>query len=113
MWRTDHDLGWIQGWPGLTAFQRVQAVAVHVATLSAFSTPGHYNDPDYLLTGIKRYCLGPYTPMSDCPAWFDDPMTIEQEREQLRLWKRLDCPLILSVDIGQLSNEELSLILAD
>ena len=39
-------------------------------------------------------------------------MTIEQEREQLRLWKRLHCPLILSVDIGQLSNEELSLILA-
>src|SRR5450755_397722 len=34
MWRTDHDLGWIQGWPAMTAFQRVQAVAAHVATLS-------------------------------------------------------------------------------
>jgi alpha-galactosidase len=113
MWRTDHDLGWIQGWPpGMTAFQRVQAVAAHVASLSAFSSPGHYNDPDYLLLGIKRYCLGPSIPLTDCPAWSDDPMTIEQEREQLRLWKHLNCPLILSVDIGQLSTEELSLIRA-
>jgi hypothetical protein len=112
MWRTDHDLGWIQGWPGLTSFQRVQAVAAHVARLSAFSSPGHYNDPDYLLIGIKRYCLGPFIPMSDCPAWFDDPMTLEQEQEQLRLWESLDCPLILSVDIGQLSTEELSLLRA-
>ena len=113
MWRTDHDLGWIQGWPnGMTAFHRVQAVAAHVATLSVFSSPGHYNDPDYLLTGIKRYCLGPYIPLSDCPAWSDDPMTIQQEREQLRLWKGLNCPLILSVDIGQLSPEEIALIRA-
>lgn len=110
MWRTDHDLGWIQGWPAMTAFQRVQAVATHVATLTSFASPGHYNDPDYLLTGIKRYCLGPYTPMSDCPAWFDDPMTIEEEREQLKLWQELDCPLILSVDIGQLSTEEIALL---
>jgi len=110
MWRTDHDLGWIQGWPPMTAFERVQAVAAHVATLTAFSSPGHYNDPDYLLTGIKRYCLGPYVPLNDCPAWFDDPMTIEQEREQVRLWKKLNCPLIVSVDIGTLSGEEIGLL---
>jgi alpha-galactosidase len=110
MWRTDHDLGWIQGWPAMTAFERVQAVAAHVATLSMFSSPGHYNDPDYLLTGIKRYCLGPYTTMSDCPAWFDDPMTIDEERQQLDLWKKMSCPLILSVDIGELSAEEILLL---
>jgi alpha-galactosidase len=110
MWRTDRDLGWIQGWPGMMAFERIRAVAAHVARLSVFSSPGHYNDPDYLLIGIKRYCLGPYIPMRDCPAWFDDALTIAQEREQLRLWKALDCPLILSVDLAQLSTEEISLL---
>lgn len=111
MWRTDHDLGWIQGWPsGMTAFQRVEAVAEHVSTLSAFASQGHYNDPDYLLIGIKKYCLGPYVPMTDCPAWFDDPMSVDQEAEQLRLWRELNCPQILSVDLSQLSVQELHVL---
>jgi alpha-galactosidase len=110
MWRTDLDLGWIQGWPGLAAFQRVQAVAEHVKQLRGFSFPGHYNDPDYLLIGIKKYCLGPYTPMTACPAWFSDPMTIDQEAEQLRMWKELSCPLIISVPIEELTTQELVLL---
>jgi hypothetical protein len=50
--------------------------------------------------------------MTDCPAFSDDPMTVEQESEQLKLWKQMNCPLILSVDISQLSSAEIALLRA-
>jgi alpha-galactosidase len=110
MWRTNRDLGWIQGWAGLSAFQRIQAVAAHVEGLQSFASHGHYNDPDYLLIGIKKYCLGPYAPMTDCPAWSVDPMTLSQEEAQLQLWRGLNCPLIISVPIENLTSGEIELL---
>lgn len=56
--------------------------------LARYSAPGSWNDPDFLITG--------------------DALTDEESRTQFALWSMMAAPLILSVDVANLSPASLA-----
>jgi hypothetical protein len=79
-WRTDTDVGS----PGHVAFATVLRNLDADAAHPEAAGPGHWNDPDY---------LGP-----------DQGMSEAQFRTQLSMWSMLAAPLMVSVDLGAISN---------
>ncbi|MGV9266967.1 glycoside hydrolase family 27 protein [Kitasatospora sp. NPDC003701] len=86
LWRTTGDVGLKYG--------SMVANFHENSAYSAYAQPGHWNDPDMLLTG--NYPTGD----SSRPG-----LTPEEERSQFSLWAEMASPLILSTDLPGRLNE--------
>ncbi|GGT14540.1 alpha-galactosidase [Streptomyces tanashiensis] len=66
----------------------VMAQYAYNSQLARYAAPGSWNDPDFLITG--------------------DALTKDESRSQFALWAMMASPLILSVDVANLSADSLS-----
>ena len=83
MWRTAGDLDY--------TYDRVSLVGFQQDGLQSFAGPGHWNDPDMLLVGLKK-------------------LTDDENRTQMSLWSLLAAPLIASADLTTVSPASLAIM---
>jgi alpha-galactosidase len=83
MWRTAGDLDY--------TYDRVSLVGFQQDGLQSFAGPGHWNDPDMLLVGLKK-------------------LTDDENRTQMSLWSLLAAPLIASADLTTVSPVSLAIM---
>ena len=83
MWRTTGDLDF--------NYDRVSLVGFQQGGLERFAGPGHWNDPDMLLVGLKK-------------------IHEDENRTQMSLWCLLAAPLLASADLTTVSPATLALM---
>jgi len=83
MWRTTGDLDY--------NYDRVSLVGFQQDGLESFSGPGHWNDPDMLLVGLKE-------------------INENENRTQMSLWCLLAAPLLASADLNTASPATLAVM---
>jgi len=83
MWRTTGDLDY--------NYDRVSLVGFQQDGLERFAGPGHWNDPDMLLVGLKK-------------------ITEDENRTQMSLWCLLAAPLLASADLNTISPASLAIL---
>jgi alpha-galactosidase len=83
MWRTTGDLDY--------KYDRVSLVGFEQNGLESFAGPGHWNDPDMLLVGLKK-------------------LTDDENRTQMSLWCLLAAPLLVSVDLSKASPATMAIL---
>jgi alpha-galactosidase len=84
-WRTGPDLGW----PGRVTFPDVLRNVALDALHPEAATPGHFNDPDYLVPG--------------------EGMSYRQAQAQMTMWAILEAPLMLSANPAALESRTLAM----
>src|SRR5208283_5156765 len=82
MWRTAGDLDF--------NYDRVSLVGFQQDGLEHFAGPGHWNDPDMLLVGLKK-------------------INDDENRTQMSLWCLLAAPLLMSADLATASPATLAI----
>ncbi|HTS71906.1 MAG TPA: glycoside hydrolase family 27 protein [Terriglobia bacterium] len=83
MWRTTGDLDY--------NYDRVSLVGFQQDGLERFAGPGHWNDPDMLLVGLKK-------------------LNGDENRTQMSLWCLLAAPLLASADLSTASPATLAIL---
>ncbi len=83
MWRTTGDLDY--------NYDRVSLVGFQQDGLERFAGPGHWNDPDMLLVGLKK-------------------ISEDENRTQMSLWCLLAAPLLASADLNIISPASLAIL---
>jgi alpha-galactosidase len=83
MWRTADDLDY--------NYNRVSQVGFQQDGLQRFAGPGHWNDPDMLLVGLKE-------------------INDDENRTQMSLWCLLAAPLLASADLTTVSPASLAIM---
>jgi alpha-galactosidase len=83
MWRTAGDLDY--------NYDRVSVVGFQQNGLEPFAGPGHWNDPDMLLVGLKK-------------------INDNENRTQMSLWCLLAAPLLVSPDLAKASPATLAIL---
>lgn len=96
-WRTSRDLGLVFE----KISQQIYIDGFGLDGLEQYSSPGGYNDPDYLLIGNLRNQKGQRVPT---------PLTPDEQYTHVTLWALLAAPLIFSGDIANMDDFTLSLL---
>jgi alpha-galactosidase len=92
LWRTGDDIGtYYANNPDQSRFGSVLWNYAYNLPLGRFQRPGNWNDPDFIIGG-------------------DGWMSLAETRSQMALWSMMSSPLILSVDVSQLSQDELEIL---
>jgi len=94
-WRTTGDI--TDTWASLSSIGFVQDKS------SAFSKPGHFNDPDMLIVGKVGWG----------PGLHDTRLTPDEQYTHISLWSLLSAPLLIGCDLSQSDDFTLSLLSND
>jgi alpha-galactosidase len=84
-WRTGPDIGW----PGVVPWSYVLRNLDLDASHPLAQSPGHYNDPDYIVPGEGK--------------------TLGESRAQVTMWAMESAPLMVSADLEHLSSQLVAL----
>jgi alpha-galactosidase len=77
--------------PGLPRFDSVLWNYSYNLPLGRFQKPGKWDHPDFIIAG-------------------DTGLSLAESRSQMALWSMMSAPLILSVDLGKLSSQAISIL---
>ncbi|HEV3250960.1 MAG TPA: glycoside hydrolase family 27 protein, partial [Puia sp.] len=94
-WRTTGDI--TDSWASLSSIGFGQDKS------SAFSKPGHFNDPDMLIVGKVGWG----------PGLHDSRLTPDEQYTHISLWSLLSAPLLIGCDLSQSDDFTLSLLSND
>jgi len=97
-WRTAGDLGF--------ELDRFFNVALNNARFGAWSKPGSWNDPDYLLIGW----IGSQNKDDTFSVPHPSPLTAQQQYSYMSLWCLMAAPLIFSGDMSKLDEFTLNVL---
>ena len=97
-WRTAGDLGF--------ELDRFFNVALNNARFGAWSKPGAWNDPDYLLIGW----IGSQNKDDTFTEPHPSPLTAQQQYSYMSLWCLMASPLIFSGDMAKLDEFTLNVL---
>ncbi|MGH8160920.1 MAG: ricin-type beta-trefoil lectin domain protein, partial [Gammaproteobacteria bacterium] len=85
LWREGSDIQTFHpSHPSASRFHSVLWNYAYNLPLGRYQSPGHWNDPDFIIGG-------------------DGGMSLAETRSQLALWAMMSAPLVLSVDVAKLS----------
>jgi alpha-galactosidase len=84
-WRTGPDIGW----PGVVSWSNVLRNLDLDASHPQAQSPGHYNDPDYIVPGESK--------------------TLGESRAQVTMWAMESAPMMISADLEHLPSQLVAL----
>jgi alpha-galactosidase len=92
LWREGTDMANFRAaQPGRPRFNAVLWNYAYNLPLGRFQKPGNWNDPDFIIAG-------------------DSGLSLAESRSQLALWAMMSAPLILSSDVGRLSQQAIAVL---
>lgn len=91
-WRTTGDIS--------DSWQSMSGIGFSQAEMSAYSQPGHFNDPDMLVVGKVGWG----------PSLHNTQLSPDEQYTHISLWSLLSAPLLIGCDMNQLDDFTLNLL---